>query len=172
MGFSIINMKEQEDKAQSSINAQPDRITPRHRALMRKMAGGMTLSDACYDMGFSISRASVIVNSPLFRDELDRMTKKINDDFTQAEAEKSGDPTRLVLSEGSEKAAKTLLGALDNDNTAARVNAAKDILDRTGYAKEDKGKMNVVVEPSQSLLDVIGRIGKEKKVETDESDPD
>jgi hypothetical protein len=49
------------------------------------------------------------------------------------------------------------------------VNAAKDILDRTGYAKEDKLKAKVLVEPSQSLIDVMERIMKEKNVRLDDT---
>jgi len=70
-------MKEQEEKADSTINAQPDKITPRHRALMRRLVAGMSLSDACNDIGFSISRASIIVNSPLFQEEMKRMEGEV-----------------------------------------------------------------------------------------------
>jgi hypothetical protein len=166
VGFFYIGdeMKEQEDKAQSSINAQPDNITPRHRALMRRLVAGMTLDDAATDIGFSISRASIIVHSPLFQEEMKRMEAAVAKEFVEAEGEKSADATRVVLSEASEKAARTLNGALDDQNAMVRVSAAKDILDRTGYAKEDKIKAKVLVEPSQSLVDVIERIVKEKHI--------
>jgi hypothetical protein len=68
-----------------------------------------------------------------------------------------------VLSESAENAAKTLRAALSDETAGVRVSAAKDILDRTGYAKEDKIKARVLVEPSQSLVNVIERIIKEKK---------
>lgn len=152
----------QEEKAESTINAQPDKVTPRHRALMRRLVGGMTLSNACTDIGFSISRASLIVNSPLFQEEMKNMEREVAQEFAEAEANRSTDPTRLLLSESSEIAAKTLKGAMSDENPMVRVSAAKDILDRTGYAKEDKIKARVLVEPSQSLIDVIGRIVQEK----------
>lgn len=69
-----------------------------------------------------------------------------------------------MLSESAETAARTLKGALSDENPLVRVSAAKDILDRTGYAKEDKIKAKVLVEPSQSLIDVMNRIVKEKDV--------
>lgn len=155
-------MKEQEEKATSTINAQPDKMTPRHRALMRRLVAGMTLSDACVDIGFSISRASLIVNSPLFQEEMKRMEAEVAREFVEAEAERPTDPTRIMLAESSEVAARTLKGALSDENPMVRVSAAKDILDRTGYAKEDKLKAKVLVEPSQALIDVLGRIVKEK----------
>ena len=153
-----------DEKAQSSIDAEPDKVTPRHRALMRRLVAGMTLSDACVDIGFTVSRASIIVNSPLFQEEMKRMQEDVTSEFVTAEAEKSADSTRVLLSESSENAAKTLRGALDDENPIVRVSAAKDILDRTGYAKEDKIKAKVLVEPSQALIDVIARIVTEKHV--------
>ena len=154
---------EHEDKAESTVNAEPNTITPRHRALMRKLVAGVKLGDACDDIGFSISRASVVVNSPLFQEEMQRMQVELKEKFVEAEAEKSSDSTREVLSDATEKAAKTLNGALDDMNVVARISAAKDILDRAGYAKEDKIKANIIVEPSQSLIDVIERIAIEKR---------
>jgi hypothetical protein len=162
--------KEHEDKAESTINAEPDKITPRHRALMRRLVGGMTLSSACDDIGFSISRASLIVNSPLFQEEMKVMEGEVAKEFAEAEANRPTDATRMVLSESSEMAARTLKGALSDESPVVRVSAAKDILDRTGYAKEDKIKAKVLVEPSQSLIDVMNRIVKEKHVEPGNDD--
>jgi malonyl CoA-acyl carrier protein transacylase len=164
--------KEHEDKAESTINAEPDKVTPRHRALMRRLVAGMKLSDACDDIGFSISRASLIVNSPLFQAEMKTMEAEVAREFQEAEAQRPTDPVRVLLTESAEKAAKTLDGALSDENVMARVNAAKDILDRTGYAKEDKIKAKVLVEPSQSLIDVMSRIVKEKRIEPDDAEQD
>jgi len=88
----------------------------------------------------------------------------------ESEADRSTDPVRKALSESSAKAAATLDGALSDENAVVRVSAAKDILDRTGYAKEDKIKAKVLVEPSQSLIDVIGRIVQEKHVRPNDAE--
>lgn len=154
-------MKEQQDKARSTINAQPDRLVPRHRALMRRLVAGMRLKDACEDIGFCLSRASVIVNSPMFQEEMRKMEQEVNHQFAQAEGNRAVDITKSLLSDSSEIAARTLRGALDDASATVRISAAKDILDRTGYAKEDKLKAKVLVEPSQSLIDVLKRIGEE-----------
>ena len=161
-------MVEQSQRGEASVNAQPDKVTPRHRALMRRLVAGMTLSDACVDIGFTVSRASIIVNSPLFQAEMKVMEGEIAKEFQEAEAQRPTDPTRMVLSESAEMAAKTLKGAMSDENPMIRVSAAKDILDRTGYAKEDKIKAKVLVEPSQSLIDVMSRIVKEKNVKPDD----
>ena len=155
-------MKPQDEKSQATIDQQPLKLAPRHRALMRRLVGGAKLQDVCEDLGFTVVRASVIVNTPLFQEEMERMEKGIDREFVDAEANKASDATRKVLYEASEKAARTLDGALNDESVQARVSAAKDILDRTGYAKEDKIKAEVLVEPSQSLLDVVARIVREK----------
>lgn len=162
-------MKEHDEKADSTKALEPDRLGPRHRALMRRLAAGMRLQEACDDLGFSISRASLVVNSPLFKAEMEKMQADLNKGFVDAEGEKismSTDPTRIALSDAAEIAARTLRGALDDVNPAVRVSAAKDILDRTGYAKEDKIKAKILVEPSQSLIDVLARVVKETSLET------
>jgi len=157
-------MLPQEEKKESTVNAQPNKVTPRHRALMRRLVSGMTLTDACTDIGFTVPRASIIVNSPLFQEEMKKMEREVAAEFAEAEAQRPTDPTRVLLSGYSEKAARTLEGALNDENTMARISAAKDILDRTGYAKEDKIKARVMVEPSPALIDVLARIVKEKHV--------
>jgi len=161
--------KDREDKAESSIALEPDKISCRHRALMRKLVSGMTLSQACDDLGFSISRASIIVNSPLFQAELASMEEELKRSFIEARTEKEvagSDPVHTLLSETAELAARTLKGALSDDSATTRISAARDILDRAGYAKEDKIKARVLVEPSPSLVAVIGRIVADRSVET------
>ena len=157
--------KAHEDKSESTINAEPNTITSRHRALMRRLVAGISLSVAAEEIGLTVSRASLIVNSPLFQAEMKRMEADIKNGFVEAEADRqavAADPTRQYLSDSAEMAARTLKGALSDENATIRVSAAKDILDRTGYAKEDKIKAKVLVEPSQSLIDVINRIVGDK----------
>ena len=156
-------MKEHDEKADSTRAAEPLEINNRHRALMRRLIKGWSLSDACADLGFSISRASLVSNSPLFIAEMEKMRGELDDRVIDGEVEKLeiSDPTRNLLSDTATKAALTLRGALDDGNAQVRVSAAKDILDRTGYAKEDKIKAKVLVEPSQSLINVLSRVAKE-----------
>ena len=147
------------EHSESTKNSYPDKVSSRHRVLMRCLVSGMTLSQACEDLGYTVSRASVIVNSPLFSEEKAKMELELAKGFIGAEANKlSSDPTRISLDGAKEMAAKTLKGALSDQSGTVRVSAAKDILDRTGYAKEDKIKANVFVEPSPSLLNMLSRI--------------
>jgi hypothetical protein len=156
-------MLERHELSEARIKLEPKRVHPRHRALMRELIGGMTLSQAATYLGFTVSRASIIINSPLFQLEMKEMESELKREFISNQVNKTGDPVKAFLAEHAITAAKTLRGALNDENVGARISAAKDILDRTGYAKEDKVKTNVVVEPSQSLLDVLTRINVEHK---------
>lgn len=147
------------EHSESTQNAYPNKISPRHRALMRQLVSGRTLSQACEELGYTVARASVVVNSPLFKEEMVKMEKELSKGFVDAEAGKlSTDPTRVVLDDAKEMAAKTLKGALSDQSGTVRVSAAKDILDRMGYGKEEKVRANVMVEASPSLLNMLGRV--------------
>lgn len=151
----------QENHSLSTQSLYPKKTVPRHRALMRRLVSGIPLKDACEDLGYTVSRASLIVHSPLFQEEMKVMEREVKGRFVEAEGERTVvDVTRETLVEASEKAARTLEGALDCDSVQARISAAKDILDRTGYDKEDKIKVQTKIEPSQAFVDVVNRIAR------------
>ena len=146
-------------------NLAPEKVMPRHRALMRLIVTGMSAGKAGEEIGFSPARVSILINSPLFKGEMMKMQadydKKFLEEVAKREAEKAGsDPVKKVLEEAKEKAAKTFVGALNDDKGGVRLNAASAILDRTGYGKDET--LRVLVEPSQGLVDMLARRKKEK----------
>ncbi len=145
-------------------NLFPKTISSRHRAVMRLEIAGHTNNDIAADLGFNVQRLSVIMNSPLYKAERDKMASDIKKVFVEAEGKKlTTDPTAVLLSEGTEIAAKTLVKALDDIAGNVRVSAAKDILDRGGYVKEEKVRANVIVEASDSLIEMLVRTKGDKK---------
>ena len=135
------------------------KVNSRHRALMRRLLSGMSLKEACQDLGYSISRASVIVNSPLFQEEMKKMQEEIDGKFVEAEGEKiHTDIVRRRLLRLSEKAVGALEEALEDRSGSVRVSAAKEILDRTGFVKEDKGEVSVLVQPTPGLLAALKQL--------------
>lgn len=155
--------------SEATKNLFPKSISSRHRAVMRLEIAGHTNNDIANDLGFNVQRLSVIMNSPLYKAERDKMASDIKRVFVDAEGKKlSTDPTAILLDGGTERAAKTLIGALDDVAGNVRVNAAKDILDRGGYVKEEKVRANVIVEASDSLVEMLSRI-KDSKKEGDEA---
>ena len=155
----------------------PKDMSSRHRAVMRMEIAGHTTNDIANELGFNVQRLSLIMNSPLYVDERDKMARDVKREFVEAEGKKlTMDKTAQTLADNSDKAAKTLVGALNAPESGVRVSAAKDILDRTGYQKEEKIRANVLVEPSQSLIDMMERNNNagnkpEKSGEDTESTP-
>ena len=138
------------------------RITSRHRALMRRLLAGMTLREACEELGYSVSRASVIVNSPLFQEEMRRMQEEIDGKFVEAEGEKiHTDIVRRKLKNLAKEAINTLEGCLGDRSGSVRVSAAKEILDRAGYVKEEKGEVEVKVVPTPGLVEALKQLREE-----------
>ena len=139
------------------------RITSRHRALMRRLLAGMTLREACEELGYSVSRASVIVNSPLFQEEMRRMQEEIDGKFVEAEGEKiHSDIVRRKLKNLAREAINTLEGCLGDRSGSVRVSAAKEILDRAGYVKEEKGEVEVKVVPTPGLVEALKQLREER----------
>ena len=152
----------------------PNDVSSRHRAAMRMQIAGHTLNDISAELGFNVQRLSLIMNSPLYIEEKEKMERDVGREFVEAEGKKlSMDKTAQFLQDSTLKAAKTLVGALDDETSGSvRVSAAKDILDRQGYAKEEKIRANVLVEPSQSLIDMLERVktnGTNKSAECGEN---
>lgn len=163
--------KSDEELAESTKRLMPDRVSTRHRALMRRLLAGMTPGEAARELGYSLTRVSLIIRSPLFRAEMENMQREINEKFTDREGKEiHQDVVRERLKRASEKAARTLEGALDDDSGRVRLSAAKEILDRTGYAKKEQVEGGFVVEPSEGFVNLLERIFKANgEKEIDES---
>jgi len=135
-------------------------LLPRHRALLRLIVLGRTLSDAAEELGYSVSRASVIVNSPVFIAEQEKMEKELDEKTVESTAEVREDIKRAAV-----EAARVLREELKSDSGPVRVSAAKDILDRAGVQKEEKLRVNAFVEPSEAFIAMLARAFKEGKLE-------
>lgn len=143
---------------------EPKKISGRHRALMRRLVAGMPLGDAARELGYNQARASIIKNSPLFLEEMMKMQEDINSGFVDAESSKiHTDIVRRRFDELSKVAVNTLGEGLEDESGHVRITAAKEILDRSGYVKEEKLKADVFVEPTPALLNLLNRIVKEKE---------
>lgn len=159
-------MSNENGYSESTLKQQPSRLLPRHRALMRKLIAGKSLETAAEELGYSYKRASIIKASPLFQAEMERMEYQVKNEFAAAEGKREvEDPARLTLKGSTDEAARTLRGALSDDSASVRIRAATDILDRTGYVKEEKITADVLVEPSPGLLNALARVLGKKVVD-------
>jgi len=154
--------------SENTEKLMPKKLSSRHRALMRRLLAGMTLKEACQELGYSEGRASLIVNSPLFQEEMEKMRKEIEGKFVEAEGEKIHiDLVRERLKRLSEKAVEALEDCLSDRSGSVRVSAAKEILDRSGLVKEEKGETDLYVHPTPGLIEALKTLGKVLKEDGD-----
>jgi len=113
--------------APSATDILPPRIasiTTRHRELMHRLLLGEPLKHAAAECGFSYNTARYVVRSPLFRKELERMQTELNLNLYDAVAElRSLQPDAI-------NALKEVANLQHRPDL--RLNAAREILDRTG----------------------------------------
>ena len=137
-------------------------ISPRHRALMKKLLAGKTRKEAGEELGYCEHRLYVIINSPLFIQEMEKLEADMDKEFIESQARQELDLTRKELNEATLEAAQALKEALASKDINAVIRAAANILDRTGYVKEEKVTGNILVEPSQGFINALRRIKEEK----------
>ena len=112
-------------------------LRPWHKSIARMMVTGQRPKDVCMIMGLSPAQVSVITNSPLFIEELSRL---------ESMAEYSATDVRSELEMRQGLAIETIDEVLVNKETVdikLRVATAQDILDRTGYGKQQEPQKNL-----------------------------
>lgn len=148
-----------EKYSESTENAQPKSVSTRHRVLMRRLLAGIPLGEAAVELGYTVARASVVANSPLFKEEMSKMQEEIKGEFVQCEGSKvQTDYIRERLKEEALESLNTLV-ALRNTATSERVKqlSAIEILDRAGYKSTDKLQAEVVIDASEGLVNALNR---------------
>jgi len=148
--------KSQEEKAQSTINAQPKDFgkTIIHQLLERDVAG-WTHKRMGEDLDLSDSRISIITRSPMYvamkNERLKSLGSKVEDKVSThiADAEDT-------LKEAKLEAAETLVGIMRNGRSeAVRAQVAERIVDR---GREVKGGVNVIVQINEKLSERLDKV--------------
>jgi len=148
--------KTQDQKAASTINAQPKDFTKTiiHQLLERDVAG-WTHKAMGEDLGLSDSRISVITRSPMYvamRDErLASLKDKVEDKVSNhiADAEDTLKGAKL-------EAAETLVSIMRTGRSdMVRATVASKIVDR---GRETKGGINVVVQINEKMGERLDKV--------------
>ena len=150
---------------------QPKHISSRHRAIMRCQIAGHTISEIAEMMGMTVPRVSLIVNSPLYKEEKLKMEEEVKQEFVKTEGSKvQSDLIRVRLKEEALASLDTLI-RLRDDAGSERVRqlSAIEILDRAGYKSSDKFEGEVVIDASDGLIDAITQAMKEMREKKDAS---
>lgn len=163
-----VNKPKHEDVKEYSETTKslfPKELNSRHRALMRQLAVGVPLKEAAEVLGFSIQRASLVSNSPLFKEEMSKMEGEIRAKFVDSEGSAlQGDEVRKYLMDNAKKAAEKLVKLQDGaTNERVQQASAIEILDRTGYGKVEEIKGKVTIEVGEGLENMLKRAISEMK---------
>jgi len=123
----------------------------RHREIMRRDVAGQKPIIIAQELGMTTSRLSVIMNSPAYVEERNRLS---------AQADNLSIDVRKKLTELAPKAIGVLEEVIDSKQTPfndkLQVRVAETILDRSGYGKETKITHEGEA-PTQAAEDLLGR---------------
>ena len=145
------------EKPECSVAQEPLELNSRHRVMMRLLLAGKSPTEIAKEMGYTMSRVSIITNSELFKKEKEKMSDKINALFIDCEATKvQTDRVRIRLDEEALPSLEKVIG-LRNSAKNERVQqiSAFDILDRAGYSKVEKLETSGSVEVGEGLANAL-----------------
>lgn len=106
-------------------------IRPRHNEIARRLVCGQSQSDIARTMGINIGRLSIIVNSPLFKIMIAKLSKLRDDSVTDIQEE-----LRELAPVAVAEIAKVVM---TSTSETLRFKASQDILDRAGVIKKGQG---------------------------------
>ena len=149
-------------------NHNPKHLSTRHRALMRRLLAGQTVSQAATELGMSMGRVSIVSNSPLFKEEMAIMQKEIAGEFVKNESSKvHTDMVRTRLSEEALASLNTIVGLRDGaQSERVRQLSAIEILDRAGFKAPERVEGSVLLDASDGLMSAIQQAMKEMQTPT------
>lgn len=120
------------------------RVKSKHRDIMRRLIAGESQREIANDIGMTEGRLSIIVNSPLFASELEKMEEQVAEQLI-----KNASNLRIRYAEHAEEALDVQLDIMRDEMASASVRAdvAGQIQDRAGYSRkgEKQGPQTVVV---------------------------
>lgn len=129
----------------------------KYKIVARYLALGVPLEDVCTTLGFSLQTWTRIISEPLFKEELSRIQKEIEDRIVE---DAVSDPVHAKLKAASVKATNLLIAEVENNNpeeganAGTRIKAANSILDRAGYTTgiQQSSGVNITFQLSKDKL--------------------
>ena len=140
-------------KAISTINAQPDKLSPKMDQIILMDIAGWTGNRICAELGMSASRISIIRTSPLFVEARDKKSSELSAQFMEKRSDKlvAGDPVNELIKRTCLSAVQKKIHLMDNaESEYVQNTAASDLLDRGGY-KAHTEKTRVTVEVTEKM---------------------
>ena len=157
--------RDTEQYAESTKEWHLKHVNTRHRTLMRMMIAGVNPYEAGKDLGYSVAGVNLVINSPLFKEELAKMEGEVNAEFAKTEGSRAHtDLIRHKIKDEAMASLDTLVGLRDkSDSDRVRQLSAIEILDRAGYKATDKIEAEVAIDASDGLCRAIAEAMKEMR---------
>lgn len=148
--------------------ARVRKMTSRYRDLMRRMVCGETRRQIEREMKMSSANYTVIINSPLFIAEKEKMEIELNklvlDKLSTSKVE---DVVSKKLMHASPEAADVNIALLKSASEKTRQRSSFDILDRTGHKPKEhylaEGSIELTGEVVDDLKKALKDLGEVKK---------
>ena len=150
--------KSQEEKAQSTINAQPKDMdrTVIHQILDRDVAG-WTHKKIAEDLGMSDVRISVITRSPMYMAMRDEKRRDLHEQVVDKVSSHIADPEN-ILKEAKVEAAQTLINIMRSGKSdMVKAQVAGKIVDR---GREKNDGVHVIVQINEKLSERMEKVLK------------
>ena len=139
-------------------------VSSRHRTLMRYLIAGKTYKEISETLGYSSARISLIANSPLFQEEMEKMRVEIDKTVVSLEGELAhmDGGVSATLQDEARASLQTIIDLRDRASSErVKQVSALEILDRAGYSKTEKVHNTVELDVSDGLLAAIQTAMKE-----------
>jgi len=145
-----------------------NRMLPRYRDLMRRLVCGQERKQIQREMDMSSANYTVIIGSPLFKAELQKMTieldKQVLDKLSTSKVE---DVVDRKLKEASPEAADKDIELMRSANLGVSQKSVFDILDRTGHKPKEhyiaEGSLELKGEVIDDIQKALKDMGEAKK---------
>lgn len=146
------------------------RMIPRYRDLMRRLICGQTRRQIEREMNMSSDNYTVIIGSPLFKAELEKMEAELNRQvLDKMSTSKVEDVVDRKLKNASVEAADKDILLMRSTSERVSQKSVFDILDRTGHKPMEhflaEGSIEIKGEVASDIKKALDDIGEAKKKE-------
>lgn len=143
------------------------KLSGRQKTFLRRIAAGWTARDACFSLGYSEARGSLLVNSTLGRAYLDELDAKQTDELVEREMEEIFDSqkVRRAIQDAAEASVERLISLRNSGDEKIALAASRDILDRSGLKAPEKVEVESQVFATPGLLEALSALRTEEPTE-------
>jgi hypothetical protein len=136
------------------------KLSTKHRQLMRELASGKRLGEACEGVGLSLAHASTIVNSDIFKYELNVLLRDIRARFVDTEGEKQAvEYHRDNLVNEAKASIDTIISLRDEGSSESiKLKSAQDLLNRAGVKAPEEIVATAIVETDESVKSMLSTL--------------